>query len=129
MAQTVSDEELQAKRDRVAKLREQLANEEAKASVRVREQENAIEAAQLDAEEARLQLQLHNAKEGAKVASVKQGVEPVLTSAKEQMRLAEAQLKAAQGEGAPGAPKDPAPEESSTTAKATEKAATDKDKE
>jgi hypothetical protein len=136
MAQTVSDEELEAKRDKVAKLREQIQTETAKASGRLREQENAVEAAQLDAEAARLEVQLYSAKEAAKVGTVREGVEPVVASAKEQMEAAQAQLDAAKGDGGKGAAPDPAPEDqasaSSTTSSPTQKAtdaATDKDKE
>lgn len=87
----VSDEELEQKRQHNAKLREQIAAEDQKKSERLRDQHNAIQAAQLDAETARLEAQLAAAKESAKAGSVKEGASGVLDEAKEQMKAAQAQ--------------------------------------
>lgn len=125
MAETVSDKELEAKRAKVAKLRDQITDAESKAAAQVRDQENTIEAAKLDAEAARLELQLEEARQRAKSSTVKEGVAGPVESAKEQMKRAEAQLAAAKGDGEPGAPKDPPPDEDSGD-KADD---TDKDKE
>lgn len=86
----VSEEDLQKKRDQNARLREQIAAAEAQADERVREQSNAIEAAQLDAENARLEAQLAAAKEKAKVSAAKGGAEAPLEAAKEQLEAAKA---------------------------------------
>lgn len=69
----VTDKDLEKKRERIAKLREQVANEEAKAAENVLEQSREIEIAQLDVEEARLQAQLSAAKEVAKRSNVTSG--------------------------------------------------------
>ncbi len=83
-----TEEELQQKRERNAKLREQLAQEEAKRVEREVNLANDLTAAQLDAEEARLKAQLTDAKEAAKVANVKEGASAPLAAAKEEMQRA-----------------------------------------
>lgn len=85
-----TQEELAAKRERVEKLRDQLAAAEAQRVSRESEAQTDIEAAQLDAEEARLQGQLVAAKEAAKVGSVKSGTSGVLDTIKEDKARADA---------------------------------------
>lgn len=88
----VTDKDLEQKRNRVEKLREQIAEAEAKAAAAVQDQNNAIEAASLDAEAARLEAQLNAAKERAKAAS-KDGTGP--------LAAVTAQLEAAQAPTTP----------------------------
>jgi hypothetical protein len=95
MSSPVSDEELAKKQERVARLRQQVADAEATRTTRERDQANAITMAQLDAEEARLQAQLDAAKASAKVTSVREGASGPLEAAREDLRTAEAQGAAA----------------------------------
>lgn len=90
----VTDEDLARKRERVSKLRDQLAEAEATRTNRVLDTDREIEAARLDAEEKRLEAQLSQAKEAAKVSVVKEGASGPLAQAKEQMKQAEAQSAA-----------------------------------
>ena len=69
----VSEEDLEQKRREVDKLREQIASTVDKADVSVQEQNNAIQAAQLDAEKARLEAQLASQREAAKVSTIRSG--------------------------------------------------------
>lgn len=69
----VTDKDLEQKRASIERLREQITTQEAKASSVVQEQNNAIEMAQLEAEEARLQAQLAAAREQAKVSNIRSG--------------------------------------------------------
>jgi hypothetical protein len=85
-----SDEDLQAKRDEVSKLREQVANEEAKRLERERNLSNEVEAANLDAEAANLRAQLAAAKESAKVGTVRAGATAPIEAAREAMARAQA---------------------------------------
>jgi len=85
-----SEEDLQKKRDHNERLREQIAAAKAQADERVQEQANTIEAAQLDAETARLEAQLAAAKEQAKVSVAKGGAEAPLEAAKQQLEAAKA---------------------------------------
>lgn len=91
-----SDEDLQKQSDRVQKLREQVAAEEAKRTTRERDLANDVTMAQLQAEEATLEARLAVAKDAGKVASVKAGAAAPLEAAKEQMERAVAQKKAAE---------------------------------
>lgn len=90
-----SEEELKKKRDNVEKLRQQVADEEAKRVTRERELSNDVTAAQLDAEAVRLEARLAAAKDSNKVAAVKEGASAPLDQAKAEMRNA-ATIKAAQ---------------------------------
>lgn len=90
-----SDEELQAKADRVEKLRSQVAAEEAKRATREREIANDITAAQLDAEAAALETRLQVAKDAGKVSAVKEGASAPLDAARESLATAVAQQDAA----------------------------------
>lgn len=63
-----TDKELAEKRERVQKLREQVAAEEAKRVERERGQVNDVEAERLDAEAARLQRELDAAKSANQAA-------------------------------------------------------------
>ena len=92
-----SDEELQRKAEAVQKLREQVAEAEAQREQRELDTANDVTMTQLEAEEAVLRARLTQAKESAKVASVKSGVEAPLSAAKEQLKTALAQQKAAEG--------------------------------
>lgn len=56
---TTSNDDLQAKRERIAQLREQIAAEQSKAVERQQEEASKVEAAQLDAEEQRLERELN----------------------------------------------------------------------
>lgn len=86
-----SDEDLQKKREEAQRLREQVANEEAKRLEREREATNEIEAATLDAEIAQLKANLAAAKESAKVGVVKGGTSAPIEAAKDAMLRAQAQ--------------------------------------
>lgn len=94
-----SDEEVQKKADRVAKLREQVANAEATRVDRERELSNDITMKNLEAEEAALEARLQVAKDASKVSVVKGGASAPLDAAKESMRLAVAQQDAAKAAG------------------------------
>lgn len=69
----ISEEDLEQKRARNNRLREQIAAQEAKASSAIQEQSLTVDAAKLDAETARLEAQLAAAKEQAKVSNIRQG--------------------------------------------------------
>jgi hypothetical protein len=86
----VSQDDLQKKRDKNERLREQIAAASAQASERVQEQSNTIEASQLDAETARLELQLAAAKEQAKVTVAREGAEGPLSAVQDQLEAAKA---------------------------------------
>lgn len=89
-----TEEDLQQKRERNEKLREQIAAEEAKRRDRELDLSNQIVGQELDAEGARLEAELASLKESSKVANVKSGAEAPLQSAKEAMEQALAQQKA-----------------------------------
>lgn len=88
-----TEEELDEKRQRNQKLRDQLAAEEAKRVDRETSLANDVTAMQLDAEAVRLQAALDAAKEANKVSAVKEGAAPVLDAAKEDIKNAEAFAK------------------------------------
>jgi hypothetical protein len=89
----VSEDDLQKKRDANEKLREQIAAAEASAAERVADQNNQLEATQLDAERARLEARLQQAKAAAKVTAVKEGAAGPLAAVQDQLAAAEAAKK------------------------------------
>lgn len=93
----VTEDDLQKKREKNNKLRQQIAEAEATAATRVQEQNNEIEAKSLDAETARLEAQLAAAKEAAKVASVKSGSAGPLEQMDAQLEAARAAADATVG--------------------------------
>ncbi len=82
---TVSDEEVQAEIAAVEKLREQLAAAEAKRLDNERSQTNAIQLTQLQAERARLELEVQRAQAAAKVGSAREGAAAPIEAAKDSM--------------------------------------------
>jgi hypothetical protein len=91
-----SDEDLQKQSERVQKLREQVADAEAKRVERESSLANDVTMAQLQAEEAALEARLAVAKEAGKVGNVKSGASAPLDAAKEQLKRAVAQKEAAE---------------------------------
>ena len=91
-----SDEDLQKQAERVQKLREQVADAEAKRTERERELANDVTMTQLQAEAAALEARLAVAKEQGKVGSVKEGASAPLDAAKDLLERAVAQKKAAE---------------------------------
>lgn len=94
-----SEEELDAKRKRVEKLREDLANEEAKRTVREAGLSGDVQAAELDLEAARLEAQFAVAKNAGSASVMKAGSANLLQDAKDQMKEAAALQKATEKEG------------------------------
>lgn len=90
----VTDKELDAKRDRVEKLRQQIADTHSKRHERQVSAAREVEAAQLDAEAARLEVELAAAKNAASASAVKAGTSGVVGDAKEAMQQAADQEKA-----------------------------------
>lgn len=84
----VSDEAVEAKAAQVKKLRRQVAEAEAKRIDNERGQSNSIQMAQLEAEEAQLQLQLTRAKNASTVTAAKEGVSAPLDAARASMEAA-----------------------------------------
>lgn len=93
---TTTDKELATKRARVQKLREQLADAEAKRVAQEQDMSNDVLAAQLDAEAAQLEVQLAEAKRTSKVTVVREGVSSITDTARDDVAAAEAQAKAAE---------------------------------
>lgn len=91
-----SDQELQAKRESVEKLRAQVADAETKRVTAERELSNDITIAQLDAEEARLQAQLAEARRTATKTAVKEGTSNTLAAIRADQAAAREQAKAAE---------------------------------
>lgn len=89
-----TEKELDEKRQRNERLREQLAAEEAKRLTREAEVSNDVTAKNLDAEAARLEAQLAAAKETNKVAAVKSGAAAPIEAAQAQLDNATAFAKA-----------------------------------
>lgn len=89
----VSDEEVQRKVEAVEKLRQQVADAEAKRLDNEASQSNAIQLQQLEAEEARLQLELTRAKSASTVTAAREGASAPLDSAKASMEAAVAAQK------------------------------------
>lgn len=84
----ISDEELQKQQDRVARLREQVADATTTRENRERDLTNEITYNQLEIEASRLEAELAAAKESAKVATVKEA--SGLSTIKEQVKAAAA---------------------------------------
>jgi hypothetical protein len=94
-----SDEEVQNKAEAVEKLRQQVADAEVARVAREQELSNDLTMAGLEAEEERLKARLAVAKDAGKVSAVKGGAGAPLEAAKEQMKLAVEQRKAAEKSG------------------------------
>lgn len=92
-----SDEDLQKIRDDNEKLRAKIRETQSTRATREAEASRVIEYEQLKAEQVRLEAQLANEKELAKVGSVKAGSENVLSSVKEQLAEATAVAEAPAG--------------------------------
>jgi hypothetical protein len=88
----VTEKDLEKKRERIAKLREQVASEEAKAATNAADQTREIEVKQLEAEEARLEAQLAAAKEAAKKSAAKEGATGTLAAVTEQLEAAKTEV-------------------------------------
>lgn len=84
----VTDKDLEDKRVKIAKLRDSIASEQAKAASVTQAQSNAIEAAQLDAEAAQLEAQLAAAKEQAKVTTIRSGSADLTETLKDAAKVA-----------------------------------------
>jgi hypothetical protein len=93
MAETVSDKDVTAARKRVDKLREQIEDEQTKASVSITEAENTIRLARLDAEEQRLQAHLGILKEQNNKAALREAVKETVD------QISEGQLAAVPAPG------------------------------
>ena len=104
----ITDEELDQKRQHVQKLRDQVAQEEAKRTEREADLVNDVTAAQLDAEATRLEAQLDEAKRLNKVGEVKRGASTVLEAIKAEQVQANEVAKAQ--EAAAKAKDEPEPE-------------------
>lgn len=89
MADSVTDEDLQKRRDRIAKLQADLAEAEATRAERESDERRKIEATQLDAEIARLEARVQRAKEASKASAVKEGSSGPLAQAKAQLAAAQ----------------------------------------
>ena len=87
---SVSDEDLDAKRAKAEKLREQIAAAQSDKATKVAAAENEIVGAQLDAEVANLEAQLARIKGESSVKAVKEGAAGPLAQAKEQLAQAQA---------------------------------------
>jgi hypothetical protein len=85
-----TEKELEQKRARNERLREQIADAEAKAAAATTEQSLSLEGATLDAETARLEARLAAAKEAAKISNIKSGVEGPLAAVNDQLEAARA---------------------------------------
>lgn len=94
----LTEDELEQKRQRNEKLREQVAQEEAKRVDREAGLGNDLTGLQLDAEAARLQAALDAAKHSNKVAAVKEGTSYVTDALKEDLHRAEVLQKAQQAQ-------------------------------
>jgi hypothetical protein len=88
----VTEQDLEDRRKKNDDLRQQIEAQQAKAAESAQGQTNAIEAAKLDAETARLEAQLAAAKEAAKAASSKEAAAGPLASVTEQLEAAKAPI-------------------------------------
>ena len=93
----ISEEDLQKKREKADKLREQIAEAESTAASAVQDQSNVIEAAQLDGEIVRLETRLQQAKAAAKISVAKEGAAGPLAAVTEQLEAARAAKNAPVG--------------------------------
>lgn len=91
-----TDEELQQKQENVAKLRQQVADANAKREINVKELSNDFIAQQLDVEQARLEIQLAEALANSTAKAAKAGAADLLQNSKDEMAAAVAQQKAAE---------------------------------
>lgn len=91
-----TDEELQKKREENEKLRSQIAAAEAKRVQNEQLASNDIVAAQLDAENARLQAELTLAQDGAKKSTINEGTADLTATVKDDLKAADLALKGAQ---------------------------------
>jgi len=108
---TISENDLEQKRQHNEKLRQQIADAEAKAAAQVVQVSNELAAAELDAETARLERQLEAARQTAKVSVAREGSASNLDTVKED-------LKAAQAGGTPiGVAVDTNPDDSGSNEK------------
>jgi len=89
MAAVPTDKDLEQKRAKNEKLREQIADAEAQATAAAAEQSRIIEGMQLDAETARLERQLQMAKEAAKKSVAQEGASAPLAAARAQLQAAQ----------------------------------------
>lgn len=89
----VSEEELQKLRDDNEKLRKKIATTSVKQAENESVRNQEIEAMQLQGENARLQAQLAQAEEAAKVSTSKEGAANILEAAQLQLRQAQAVAK------------------------------------
>ena len=94
-----SDEDLQKEMDRVQKLREQVADAEAKRVSRERELANDVTMNQLQAEAAQLEARLTVQSDSSKVANVKSGAAAPIEATKEELKRAVAMRDAAKKAG------------------------------
>lgn len=85
----VTEEDLEEKRQHLVDLREEIAEVESESAANVQGQSNAVEAALLDAEAARLEAQLAAARETAKRAGEQNPDTGPLAEANRQRELAE----------------------------------------
>jgi hypothetical protein len=92
---STTDEELDKERDRIAKLREQIAEANSAREDRERGLTNDIAKAQLQAEGARLEAELAEAKAAAKASTVKAGASDQLEVNREAEKAADERTKAA----------------------------------
>lgn len=102
-----TDDPLQEQRERNDKLREQLAQEQAKLVSGTQEAHDEVEQALLEAEGARLEAELAAAKDAAKKSTVRAGAALPLAQAKEQMKQAVARkenIEKAPEQAKPAAP-------------------------
>lgn len=90
----VEEKDLEQKRAKADKLREQIAEAEAKAAENTTAQQAEIEGAQLDTEIARLERRLAEAKEAAKVSVAKESASGVMDQVTEQLEAAVAHQQA-----------------------------------
>lgn len=86
----LTEKDLEQRRERNTRLREQIAEAEAKAADQLQSQNRAIEAAGLDAETARLEARLAAAKQAAKVSNTKAGAAGPLAAVTDQLKAAQA---------------------------------------
>lgn len=115
----LTEKDLEQKRAKNERLREQIADAEAKAAAVSQEQNYTIEGATLDAETARLEARLAAAKEAAKVSNIKGGAAGPLAAVEEQLRAAQSDTTPpgvtvdtnAESPKTEGAPSDNAPDE------------------
>lgn len=93
MPQSVSDEDVAAEVQAVERLRQQLADSEAKRLDNERSQSNSIQMAQLKAERAQLELQLSRSRNASTATAAREGVSAPLDAARVNMEAAVAAQK------------------------------------